>query len=101
MLPPHYTIHTHPIRHISYTTNTSYGRITGIYSKERRLCVRKYSQGIDMTEEEREIEYASQRLSSVQLTLRDLHKGTALLAGQLQVELEFDGAPQDFQAGQA
>ena len=69
--------------------------------KERRLCLRSTSQGIDMTEEEREIEYASQSLSSVQLTLRDLHRELAQLAGELQVELELDGAPQDFQAGQA
>ena len=58
--------------------------------------MRKASQGIDMSEEESEIEYESQLLLSVQTDLRDLHRELAQLAGELQVDLEVNGAPQDF-----
>ena len=69
------------------------------HRKERRLCLRKASQGIDMSEEGSEIEYDQLPLS-VQTDLRDLHRELAQLAGELQVD-QVDGAPQDFQAGQA
>ena len=59
-----------------------------VLRKERRLCLRKAGQGIDMSEEESVIEYESQLLLSVQ-------------TDHLQVDLEVDGAPQDFSAGQA
>ena len=64
--------------------------------KERRLCLRRTSQGIDMSEEESEIEYESQLLSMGKTEIQDLHRELAQQAGELQVGLEVDGAPQDF-----
>ena len=74
-----------------------YTRRGAVLRKERRLCLRKAGQGIDMSEEESETEYESQLLLSVQTDPRDLHIELASqLAGELQVGLEVDGAPQDF-----
>ena len=62
--------------------------------KERGLCLRSTSQGIDMSEEESEIEHESQLLSMVRTEIQDLHRELAQLAGELQVGLEVDGVPQ-------
>ena len=49
-----------------------------------------------MSEEESEIEYESQLLSMGKTEIQDLHRELAQQAGELQVGLEVDGAPQGF-----